>query len=271
MPQHDAYARVSPYELALPGEEFAETHFPTVAREAEARGMDATDPGAFVMLGTVGQALKALQGPEDDPELIRQHGLVLFHAYHFQRAGEPLFLLDTHVARYLVETSPAGEGWSPSTPGPAGYVQLPQHLFWAEPVEDRPPESVDGFSWVVSEPGALHLLLALGLRDDRPGFSIVPLPAVPLEEAGTWAREEAREEGPDFESSLPGGELERLYSLETTGEVLKLTARTFWYLDTCPEAACPEEPTEPGPEPRPSALPYRRVRLTDERTAEDDG
>ena len=44
MPIHDAYARVTPYELLLPEEGFADERFPLIQEEAEERKADLTDP-----------------------------------------------------------------------------------------------------------------------------------------------------------------------------------------------------------------------------------
>jgi len=57
-----------------------------------------------------------------------------------------------------------------------------------------------------------------------------------------------RQAGPDFETTLPGGELEGLYSLETAGEALKLVARLFQYLSEVPAALTAREPASGGDE-----------------------
>jgi hypothetical protein len=51
-----------------------------------------------------------------------------------------------------------------------------------------------------------------------------------------WADADARPDGVDFETTLPGGEQDRLYSLETPAEMLKLVSRVFWHVDTSPES-----------------------------------
>ena len=79
-------------------------------------------------------------------------------------------------------------------------------------------------------PAELHVLIALGVRPDRPGFSVVPASGV-LDREPHWAEIDAREQGADFETTLPGGELDRLYSIENAAELLKLTSLCFWELD----------------------------------------
>lgn len=281
-------ARLTPYELAVPGRRFVEERFPEVRDEVEEGGSDSTDPRSFINLGAVGRILQEVRGEQDDPELIQQHGYLIFHAYHFWRAGEPLYLLEPGVARLLVEGEPE-EAEAPRPPSAAGYLQLPRHLFWSWPDpgdEEAPAEPLDGIFWTTATGGMIWTLAALGVRADRPGLSVFPLPAVPLAEAASWVRARVREEGEDFASTLPGAELDQLYSVETAGEVFKLMGRAFWYVETFPEAV--EGPLDPppaeeaeGPAPEgeeespagrvvPSRLRFRRVTLQ-RRTPGDSG
>lgn len=272
MPVHDDYARYTPYELSLPGRDFADEQFDAIARELESRGIRTAEPAAFVMIRAAHEALEAIGGVATEAELAREHAVLLYHAFHFHRAGEPLYLLGIHAARYLVEVE-ADPKAAPSPPEPAGYLQLPRHLFWAQPLEGRPPEAVDGLFWCTPGEDRLSVLLVVGMRGDRPGLSVVAVPPVPLADAALWATEKTRAAGDDFAGTLPGAELDRLYSLETAGEVLKLVARTFWYLEENPRMVRAEKGmgvwTEPeGPEeppssegPRPSSLRFRRIVL----------
>ncbi len=274
MPIHDDYARITPYELALPGRDFAEDHFGAIGEEARRRGVDPEDPGAFVLLANAGRALREIRGEADDPALIHQYGLILYHAFGFWRSGEPLCLVDTALARHLAEPGPAASSWEPRVKERAAYVQLPQHLFWTRPDPEGPPESVDGFFWSLAPGDRIHILLASGIRGDRAGLSVLPVPGVPLAEAATWMVEDAREGGGDFRSTLPGGDLESLHSIETAGEVLKLAARVLAWLDRFPDRLSgrrgPDGPPwggegdaatwAPGA-PRPSGLPYKRLGL----------
>jgi len=220
---HDAYLRRTPYELAFPH------------------------------AGPEGEAL----GP--DPAPLREYGVLAFHAVPFLRAGCPALLLDTALCRALAGAWE--EGGVPVPPGPAGYVQLPRHLFWTNALADSPPEPVDGFFWTVSAGEALHLLLVAGVRDGRPGLSVVPVAEAPLADAPAWLRTTVRGEGSDFATNLPGGELEGLYSLTAAGEVLKLAARLFAHLTAAPDAARAGSPGPVDASPAPSRLAYRRVTL----------
>jgi hypothetical protein len=262
MPVHDAYARVTPYELMLPELTFADQRFPLIEEEAKERMADLSDPERFALLSEAGAVLRKVRGEEDDPQLIYQLGVLLFHAFHFWKEGLPFYQLTTGVGRYLATSGPESGAWAPSLPGRAGYVQFPQHLFWVPGGEDVTPESLDGFFWSAPERENLSLLIAMGIRRDRPGLSVIPLPTLPLSAAGEWAAMTVRPDGGDFRSSLPGAEIENLYSLEAGAEAVKLAMRVFWYLDVFP-ASVAEGTRGPddGDGPQSSRLDSRRIVL----------
>jgi hypothetical protein len=273
MPIHDTYARVTPYELILPTEGFPGERFPLIQQEAEERGGSVITPDSFLLLSQAALALREIRGEQDPAEALQQHGALLYHAFHFWDGGETLFLLGTDVLRFLVENGPEAGDWTPSLPGGGGYVQVPQHLVWTGSAGGEGPESLDGLFWAAPDGRNLSLLIATGMRKDRPGLSVIPLPTLPLEAAASWASMNVRAEGQDFESDLPGAEMERLYSIEAGGEAVKLAMRVFWYLDVFPGRVMkgiePEAGMEgpggsdprPTPSPRPSRLAYRRVIL----------
>jgi len=261
MPIHDAYARVTPFELLMPKDDFPEERFPLIRQEAEGRGGSVDTPDAFLLLSETAMALREIRGEDDPTEAVTQHGALLFQAFHFWEAGRPLYLLGTEVVRYLVDHGPGPEDWAPSLPGRAGYVQLPQHLFWAVSEEGEPPESLDGLFWSSPDGDTVTLLVVMGMRKDRPGLAVVPLPTLPLDAAAAWASMAVRTEGDDFRSSLPGAELEDLYSIEAGGEAVKLAMRIFWYMGVFPGRVTDgaHAPGEGGPPP--SRLAYQRVVL----------
>lgn len=231
--------RTDPYDLVFGHEAMDDKLFPPIAGEAEARSHPLHDAERFLFLTSVGRLLQAIAagpGGAGSPEhahpgeAMRQHGLLLFHAFHFWRAGRQRAELDEPALRAALdaETLP-GPAAVPAREG-AGYVRLPRNLVWSAPAPGERPEPGDGFFWIVSSPddgpARLRLLMPLGVRPDRPGFSIVAAAAdVPAE--GDWANEDARPGSTDFATTLPGGELERLYSVETTAELLKLASRCF--------------------------------------------
>ena len=293
MSVHDAYARLTPYELLLPDPEFPERCFGAIASEAEERGVDPGNPAAFVMLGSVGGALGELREEDAAPELAHDHAGILFFAYHFWRAGGTVALARRGTVRELLEgrRGEAGEGagaavggavgsggarprvpedglleketdWAANLARRAGYVQLPRHMVWVESPDD-PPESMDGFFWYGDRRAALHLAVVAGMRRDRPGFVAVTVPPQPLAELPGWAAGPARESGGDFSTSLPGSELDDLVGVRTPAEIFKLAALLLGRLPTeCPEAAAPaprptgaESPQPDDPGPPPTTLP----------------
>jgi hypothetical protein len=156
--------------------------------------------------------------------------------------------------------------WSGALPTDAGYLQLPLHLFWSHSKSEGPAEPLDGIFWARGSGDTLTLMVALGIRGDRPGLSVVELPPLPLGDAARWVEGGMREEGSDFATTLPGGEMDRLYSVVTLGEVLTLVARVFaamaadpalvGELERAPKANGGGAATEGA---RPSLLPFRRV------------
>lgn len=271
---HDRYARVTPYEMALPGRAFAEERFELIREEAERRDADICDPGAFSMLEQAGRTIADIRIEDEDPVLFVQYGVILFHAFHFWSAGEHLYLLGNEAAHQVARPGmpqvPAD--WAFTAPSEAGYVQLPHYLFWARPEAGGPAESLDGFFWVLTPADRLHLMVASGMRADRPGLGVMPVPEIPGEDASHWAARTVRRQGDDFASTLPGGE--ELCSIETLGEVVKLAGRLFWQLERgllragapakSGEAGprAPEGATEPGTSsraPLASTLPWRLI------------
>ena len=227
MAVHEAYARATPYELLQPDEEWPERHFPGVADEAGQRGTDPWNPAAFAMLGAVGAAVADLSPEEAAPG--GDLGLAVFFAYHLWNTGAELTLASSESVRRAVSPASTASdsekgGGDEALVGRAGYMQLPQHLVWLESDPEDAPESVDGLFWAVSPRHVLQLALVAGIRGDRPGFLLVPVPPQPLSDLEGWRIEPAREGGGDFQSDLPGAELEGLMGLKTPAEAIKLAA-----------------------------------------------
>lgn len=257
MSLHDAYARITPYELAFPDRSVTQDFLARIDAEVSRSGTDPNDPHSFVTMDAVGAFVRGLEGPDAPPAAVHHLGALVYHGVQFTRADHPLYLLSTAAARYLVEGKPDG---LPKPISPAGYLQLPQHLFWAE-ASDAAPQSVDGIFWTVVADRVLHTLIVTGLRPDRPGLDVVPLPEAPLEEAETWLAVDVRREGADFANALPGSDIDRLYSFQATGEILKLLARFFAYVGRTPSALCSSESAHADDGPAPSGLPFTRVTL----------
>ena len=252
---HDAYARLTPYELLFPEPEFPDRRFPAIRDEAAERGTDPANPAAFVMLGAVQGILADLREEDTDPEASHDHGGALYFAYQMWQAGGEVVLAQQKTLRGLLagredESDEHGKSlWEKQIGGSAGYLQLPQHLVWIEKTRSTAPESVDGLFWHGDHLGALHLALVAGIRSDRPGYLFVPVPPQPLGSLPGWASGPAREGGGDFETSLPGADLDQLLGIRTPAEVFKLAALLLGRLAR-------EDPAHPPPAADPAPSPY---------------
>ncbi|MXX55701.1 MAG: hypothetical protein F4205_01935 [Gemmatimonadetes bacterium] len=273
MAVHDAYARLTPYELLLPEPDFADRRFPAIGDEAVQQGVDTGNPAAFVMLGAVQGALAELREEDAPPESVHDHGSVLYFVYHLWRTAGAVVVAQQKTLRALLSGDAGQQGpgpkslWANELAGGAGYIQLPQHLVWIEEARNGPPESVDGFFWFGDAHRACHLALVAGMRGDRPGFAVVPVPPQPLDALPGWAAGPAREGGGDFETSLPGAELDGLIGIRTPAEVFKLATlllrrlvmeRSGDYASPAraPDPARPHDDSPVSAGPTPSALPY---------------
>jgi hypothetical protein len=258
----DPGPRPDPYDLVFGAEGLDDRLFPPIAEEAAARGIPLDDPDRFLFLTSVGHLLRAIAGPPEpaaeggDPgagsgETMKQHGRLLYHAFRFWRGGKHRVAMDEASLRRLLDGEP-GNGerepgeWALAAPAPAGYLRLPPNLVWAAPAPGLRPEPAAGVFWTLDDTTAgsgsssdaaggggvptLHLLMALGVRADRPGFSVVMASGVADTEPH-WADVDGRPGGRDFDTTLPGGELDRLYSVETTTELLKLASLCFRELE----------------------------------------
>jgi hypothetical protein len=265
-------ARLTPYELVFAEGDFESRIFPRIRAEAEAQAVDARRRERFDFLSTAGDVVREVTPEDAPPDALEQYRAILFHAYHFWSGGKRLYGLDTAVARYLVEAAPRLEGWDFVLPGESAYLQLPANLFWSSITPEAPPEPVDGFFLTKSEltdpvgqaAGLLEVLLVLGIRRSRAGFSVIALSTATGPGISESWDAESRPEG-DFANTLPGGEIAGLYTLLTAGEVLKLVGRAFWYIDRFPEALEEVQPLEAlgdAGEPPATRLGHLRVSLT---------
>lgn len=270
-----AGARLTPYELVFT-DRFDTEIFPGILEDAKRVGTEPLHADRFHLLASVGDAVRDVVPEEAPPDALEQYRALLYHAFNFWRFEKRVYVLDPAVARYLVEAAPGLDEWELALPQPSVYLQLPANLFWGSVSPEAKPEPVDGFfvtSARVEDPLGepllrLFVLVVLGIRRYRAGFSVIPLdteagPGI----AAAWAAGEGEGDGRrDFQSNLPGGEVAGLYSLVTTSEVLKLLGRALWYVDLFPGSVSLEPvaearpPTEPDTLP-PPRLPFHRVRL----------
>ena len=252
--------RLTPYEMVFGVENMAEREFPAIVEEAERRGIEPARRREFAYLDAAAALLGRLVPEQTDPGALDRYFDILFHCFHFWRAGCPLYAFEEPAIRDLIETGPELSGWSPRETWSALYFELPRNLFWAAVSEGEPPEPVEGlFMRLGPAAEAADFLLILGMRADRPGFSVAAFVAR-LDPAG------APGEPDSFLSDIPGAELAALYSLGRSSEALLLALRLLWYLDAYPEAAEAVRGVagrgQAGSD-RPSALDHYRVRLVE--------
>jgi hypothetical protein len=266
--RRDAGPFMTPYELAFSEAGFENRTFPTMLAEAEERGEDPAHRERFGFLSLAGDAVREMVPVDAPPEAAEEYRALLYHAFNFWRFGRRGYALDAPLARYLVEAAPALAGWELTLPHPSVYLQLPPRLFWASIATDVPPEPVHGFFATIArgtDPLGLpfhdlQVLMVLGVRRGRAGFSVVPFdtevgPGIPA----AWAETPGREGARDFENILPGGDIQGLYSILTHAEALKLLARAFWYVDTHPQDVTTLPAPERRAEERPNSVPLSRL------------
>lgn len=225
--------RITPYEVAFGEERFPEHDFPALADESQRRGMSTWRYDHFTQLESVALLIEQVLPENAEPAALDQYVLILYHCYHFWSAGCPVYAFEAPVLQSLIEMPPDLAGWSFRAPAPSLYLELPKNLFWAKVTESGPPEPVAGmFAAREAESPAAEadILVVLGLRSDRPGFSVAGLRLDP-------GRTRRLDEPVDFESDIPGAEQSGLYSLQRHCEAAAAALRTLWYLDAYP-ASC---------------------------------
>jgi hypothetical protein len=260
-------ARLTPYELAFLEGDFETRVFPLIQDEADARGEDPARRERFTFMAAGGEAIRDIIPPDAPAEMLDEYRALFYHAFNFWRFGRRLYVLETAVARYLVEGAPTLADWELAAPYDSLYIQLPPNLFWASIGTDVPPEPVDGFFVTVAREQDplgrpfvdLQVLMVLGIHRLRAGFSVIAFDT----EAGqgippVWA-EPGRDEGRDFENVLPGGEIAGLYSILTTSEALTLVARVLWYVENHAEDVTAAPAAERRAAERPGSVPLSRL------------
>lgn len=255
--------RVTPYELVFEQYGIAEREFPGIVAEAETSGLTDSRRDQFALMSTVSSLLQRLLPEQLDPASLDAYVDILFYCYHFWRAGCPLYVVPSDVARALVEAPPDLGDWSAEGRGRTAYFELPRNQFWAAVTEGEPPEPVDGVFLQLGagvESTEIRLLTVLGMRPDRPGFSVASLAA-----DAERTREVA--EAGAFRSEIPGADLAGIYSLQRASEAATLGLRLLWYLGTYPEAleAVPGHSRAPGAYDyeSPTSLDHERLRLVE--------
>ncbi|RMH21925.1 MAG: hypothetical protein D6701_01855, partial [Gemmatimonadetes bacterium] len=122
---HDAYARFTPFELALPGAAFVRERFGAVRDEVRTSALPGAedDPQAFQLVGQVGRLLRELRPPDAAADEAPHLAVLLFHAYHLWFGARRVELLEEPLVRALTGVGAAGAG---EAGGSARAVEAPE-------------------------------------------------------------------------------------------------------------------------------------------------
>jgi len=246
---HDAYLRRTPVDVIFPTPEEAEAWVGEVAGAGD--DSDHVDLASFLGLAPVRALLDRSLVADTGGTAESPLGTLAFFTYQALLAAD-IRHVDEATVRAAV-TSRQAQSHRPAWRVGAGYVQLPRNLVWTTPETGARPEPVDGFFWYLPEASGLSLLLVSGLIAGHPQLNVILVQDAPITDAALWESGSMRDEGPDFESTIPGGE--QLYSLANMGEALKLTSRLIGLATG--EAPAGEAPV--APDPARSWLGYRVV------------
>lgn len=195
--------------------------FEAMGREARERGLNPDVPEEFARLAEVRAALRMLAEGEGDAEEQGRLGMLLYHAWHFARAGEPVQAVTVELLDELVATGPPAS-WTLSSSQRAGYVAFPRRAVTAPGPAGGSDRWLEGFFWMRSKAEFVALVILAGGAED---FTLLPLPPLPLTMTGLWAREPVRARGHDFAPSRPD---RGRYGVEVAAEIVKLALRALW-------------------------------------------
>lgn len=199
--------------------------------------------------------------PDAGADALEQASELLWQSWRFARAGSRLYVISEGAAARLMAPEPNASAWRFAAP-PACYIQLPSQRLWARVSEQAAYEPVDGwFAAARTLPSGAHeirLLAVLGLREDRPGVSLLPhADILPEAEVGARITSPWRASGAPFENAIPGGERKGYRTLATAGELEALALRTWRALDEGARSLERHEGTTNGdPEANESSLPH---------------
>jgi hypothetical protein len=206
--------RLTPYDLVFAP--MAQERFPPIRAALAATGRDVLDRDAFLLTAEAAELVHDLRPDEGLGEDIDRLAALVHHVFVFWDAGAELVTVDRSAMDRLLKPEPAVPGL-PAAAAP--YVQIPERLIWARPLEDEAFEPLDGWFAHLAAGGRLRTLAVFGLHPDRMAFTVV-------EAAGLRPVGLARPDGsPLFAPALPGGEAARLRSILGAEELLELAWR----------------------------------------------
>jgi len=232
MEREASVGRKSPYELLFGDEGLTENRLSAIRDEARKASVATGRRDQFAHLPSVRELLGDLVPDFAEPISLDRYLQTLHHCFLFWRAGCRHYAVEETAVRSLIVDAPDLTDWGPRFALDALYFELPQNLCWAAVVDGEPPEPVEGmFVSLQADEGvrAADILLVLGVRPHRPGFSVAEL-TVDLDAAADIKEPNA------FTSGIPGADLADLYSLQRSGEVVTLLLRLLWYIESYPES-----------------------------------
>ena len=206
--------RLTPYDLVFAP--IAEERFPPIRASLSEAGRDPLDRDAFLLTPDAARLVHELRPDEGLGEEIDRLAALVHHAFLFWDQGTELIELDRPVMDDLLGTQPAQHD-EPGVKAP--YVQIPERLIWARPVEAEAYEPLDGWFAHIAPGGFLRALAIFGLHPDRMGFTVV-------EATGPRPGNLIRPDGsPLFAPTLRGGDAARLREIVGPEELLELAWR----------------------------------------------
>ncbi len=223
---------MTPYDSIFAREEFETDIFPRITADATEHAMDTWSVDAFLQLPATGALLEKLSPPgAGEASPITGVASLAFHGYHFWRGNRTTYAINEPGLRALLDPAyePIGT-WPLAGLVASAYVALPANLLWAQ-TDAGTPEAMHGFFYAIPpspSDGRVDVLVALGVRPDRPAFTAIDLTVpLPAPAPGHFGDIQARESGDDFANILPGGELRGLFAVTNAGEVLKFVSRAL--------------------------------------------
>jgi len=188
--------------------------FAQIGASLAAAGTDDLHRDAFLLDRAVAGLLRDLMPDEAPADAITAYGALL-HMLHVCWARD--WPLVSVAAPALRAALPRTAHHAPRTLSLACYVQLPERLVWAEPVDGEAHEPLDGVFLVVTASRA-DALAVLGFRAGRDGFTTMegsialPAPPPPARADGAAA----------FTTTLAGGDRKQLLSVLDAHELCAL-------------------------------------------------
>lgn len=206
--------RPTPFDLVF--DTLAGDRFPAI-RDALARSaLDPRDRDAFLMQQPSVSLIRELRPEGGVGDGMDQLVALVHHAYLFWLAERGVRTLD-RAGLDLLLSAQLPDDLSDDTL--AWYLQLPERRMWAQAIEGSAHEPLDGIFVHHGPGGGLRVLAALGVHDDRDGFTVV-------EASGAHDRDAARTDSAPFSTLLPGGAAAGLYSIAGANELVELGWRS---------------------------------------------